>query len=148
MFIGGASTAGAQVTQTITYLVSAINQISIVGTPSLSVTTATAGSAPTTASDATSVWAVTTNTTGAKVSASIATAMPTGLTLSVNLGAPTAATSAGLKTLGTVAVDLVTSITTLAQSGLLATYHLDATAAAGVVASATKVVTYTITSGS
>lgn len=140
---GAAQTA----TQTVTYAVSAINQISITGTPSLSVTTATAGSAPTSVSDATSAWSVTTNQTGAKISASIPTAMGTGLTLSVNLGAPSGATSAGLLALGTTAVDLVTSITKLASAGLTATYQLAATAAAGVVSSSTKVVTYTISGG-
>ncbi|MDQ6717879.1 MAG: hypothetical protein M3Z17_05980 [Gemmatimonadota bacterium] len=134
-------------TQTVTYAVSAINQIAITGTPSLSITTATAGSAPTQVTDATASWAVTTNQTNAKISASIPTGMPTGLTLSVSLAAPSGATSAGSTTLGTTAVDLVTTITKLAQTGLTATYHLDATAAAGVVSSATKVVTYTISGG-
>jgi hypothetical protein len=44
-------------------------------------------------------------------------------------------------------VDLVTGITKLAQGSLGVSYKLDATAAAGVVTSATKVVTYTITGG-
>ena len=134
-------------TQTVTFAVNAINQISATGSPSVTVTTATAGSQPTDATDASSTWAVTTNQTGAKISASIPTAMPAGLTLSVNLVAPAGATSAGVTALGTVAVDLVTSITKVAQSGMTATYHLSATAAAGVVGSATKVVTYTISGG-
>jgi hypothetical protein len=134
-------------TQTVTFAVNAINQISATGSPSLTVTTATAGSQPTDATDASSSWAVTTNQTGAKISASIPTAMPAGLTLSVNLLAPAGASSAGLTALGTVAVDLVTSITKVAQSGMTSTYHLSATAAAGVVGSATKVVTYTISGG-
>jgi hypothetical protein len=134
-------------TQTVTFAVNAINQISATGSPSLTVTTATAGSQPTNATDGSSTWAVTTNQTGAKISANIPTAMPAGLTLSVNLVAPAAATSAGSTALGTVAVDLVTSITKLAQSGMTATYTLSATAAAGVVTSATKVVTYTISGG-
>jgi len=134
-------------TQTVTFAVNAINQISATGSPSLTVTTATAGSQPTNATDASSTWAVTTNQTGAKISASIPTAMPAGLTLSANLVAPAGATSAGSTALGTVAVDLVTAITKVAQSGMTATYTLSATAAAGVVVSATKVVTYTISGG-
>lgn len=147
--IGVSSTlASAQTaTQTVTFAVTAINQISATGSPSLTVATATAGSQPTAATDASSTWAVTTNQTGAKISASIATAMPTGLTLSVNLAAPSGATSAGLTALGTVGVDLVTTITKVAQLGMTATYQLTATAAAGVVASSTKVVTYTISGG-
>ena len=134
-------------TQTVTFAVNAINQISATGSPSLTVTTATAGSQPTDATDGSSTWAVTTNQSNAKISASIPSPMPAGLTLSVNLVAPDAAASAGLTALGTVAVDLVTSITKVAQSGMTATYQLSATAAAGVVGSGTKVVTYTISGG-
>jgi hypothetical protein len=134
-------------TQTVTFAVNAINQIAFTGTPSLTITTAVAGSAPTSVTDATASWAVTTNQTGAKISASILTAMPAGLTLSASLAAPTGGTSAGFLSLGTVAVDLVTVVTKLAQGSLGVSYKLDATAAAGVVASATRVVTYTITGG-
>src|SRR2546423_6093281 len=134
-------------TQTVTFAVNAINQISATGSPSLTITTAVAGSAPTDATDASSSWAVTTNQTGAKITGSIASSMPSGLTLSVNLAAPAGATSAGLTALGTTAVDIVTVITKGAQSAMTATYHLSATPAAGVVTSATKVVTYTITRG-
>ena len=133
--------------QTVTFAVNAINQIAFTGAPSLTITTAVAGSAPTSVTDATAAWAVTTNQTGAKITASIPTAMPAGLTLSSNLAAPAGATSAAFQPLGTVAVDLVTGITKLAQNTLGVTYKLDATPAAGVVASATRVVTYTITGG-
>ena len=73
--------------------------------------------------------------------------MPSGVTLSAQLGAPSGATSAGLKSLGTSSVDLVTGITKLNATGLSLSYQLDATAAAGVVSSATRVVTFTITGG-
>ena len=134
-------------TQTVTFAVNAINQIAFVGAPSLTITTAVAGSAPTSVTDATSTWAVTCNQTGAKISANIPLAMPAGLTLSANLVAPAGGTSAGYQSLGTVAVDLVTGITKLAQGSLGASYKLDATAAAGVVTSQTRVVTYTISGG-
>ncbi|MEO8620892.1 MAG: hypothetical protein ABI625_07495 [bacterium] len=134
-------------TQTVTFAVSAINQVAFAGSPSLTITTAVAGSAPTSVTNATATWAVTTNQSTAKITASIPTAMPAGLTLSVNLVAPAGATSAGFKTLAVAAVDLVTSVTKVAQGGMTATYKLDATAAAGVVTSSTRVVTYTITGG-
>ena len=73
--------------------------------------------------------------------------MPAGVTLSCNLGAPAGASSAGLKSLSTVAVDVVTGITKLNASGLSLSYQLDATSAAGVITSTTRVVTYTITGG-
>jgi hypothetical protein len=131
----------------VTFQVNAINQISVAGSPSLTITTATAGSTPTPATDATSSWAVTTNQSTAKITAAIASAMPAGLTLSATLVAPAGATSAGIKALGTVAVDMVTGITKVAQGAMGITYQLDATLAAGVVASGTRLVTYTITGG-
>ena len=143
-----AASAQAQTaTQTVTFAVNAINQIAFTGAPSLTITTAVAGSAPTSVSDATSRWAVTTNQTGANISASLAANMPAGLTLSVALAAPAAATSTGAKALSTTAASLVTGVTKLAQGSLAATYTLDATAAAGVIASATTIVTYTIAGG-
>ena len=145
--LSAASTATAQTAnQTVTFQVDAINQIAFSGSPSLVVNSATAGSAPT-AATAAATWAVTTNQTGSKISASIGSNMPAGLTLSVNLSAPTGASSAGAQDLSTTAVDLVTSITRLAESALGVSYSLTATTAAGVVSSTTRTVTYTITGG-
>lgn len=143
----GASSASAQTaTQSVTFQVDAINQISVAGSPSLVINTATAGSNPTQASAA-ATWAVTTNQSTAKITASINSAMPAGLTLQVNLSAPAGATSAGATTLSTTAADVVTGITKLAQSGIAIGYTLDATPAAGVVSSTSRTVTYTITGG-
>ena len=147
--LGTARTALAQTaTQTVTFQVTAINQISITGAaPTLIVNTAVAGSAPTTATSSGITWAVTTNQTAAKINASIPSNMPAGLTLSADLGAPGGAASTGNQALSTTAVDLVTGITKLNSSGLSLTYSLDATTAAGVVASGTRVVTFTIYGG-
>src|SRR5665213_3043176 len=79
--------------------------------------------------------------------ASAQSATPTGVTLSTNLTAPSGATSTGLTALTTTAVNVVTGISKLNASGLALAYQLDATAAAGVVSSATRVVTFTITGG-
>jgi hypothetical protein len=148
LMIGASSAAAAQTAnQTVTFQVDAINQIAFAGSPSLVINTATAGSAPT-AATANVTWAVTTNQTGAKITASIGSNMPAGLTLTVDLTAPTAAgSSAGAQTLSTTSVDLVTGITKLAESGLGVGYSLSATPAAGVVSSTTRTVTYTITGG-
>jgi hypothetical protein len=141
------SSAQTTANQSVTIAVNPINQIAFTGSPSLTITTAAAGSNPTSVSDASATWAVTTNQTGAKITASIASALPAGVTLSVSLAAPAGASSAGTQPLGVTAVDLVTGITKLAQGGLGVTYTLGATAAAGVVASTSRVVTYTITGG-
>jgi len=142
------NTASAQTaTQTVTFEVTAINQISVVGAPSLVINTATAGSAPTSVTASANSWSVTTNQITAMITAIIPSAMPTGLTLSANLIAPAGATSTGLTALSTTAVNVVTGITKLNSAALGLTYQLDATAAAGVVISGTRVVTYTITGG-
>lgn len=146
--LAAVNTASAQTaTQTVTFQVSAINQIAVTGTPSLVINAAVAGSAPTSVTSSGNTWSVTTNQSGASITASIPTAMPAGLTLSANLTAPAGATSTGLTALGTTAVNVVTGITKLNAAALALSYQLDATAAAGVVGSATRVVTYTITGG-
>ena len=147
LLAGAASAASAQTaTQTVTFQVDAINQIAFSGSPSLVINTATAGVDPS-AATAAATWAVTTNQSGAKVTASIGSAMPSGVSLTVNLAAPAGATSAGAQALSTTAVDLVTGLTKVAQGTLGVTYSLTATAAAGVVSSTSRTVTYTITGG-
>lgn len=145
--LSAASVAQAQTsTQNVTFQVNAVNQIAVAGSPSLTVNTAVAGSAPT-AATASATWAVTTNQSNAKITASLDSDMPAGLTLSVNLGAPTGASSAGAMALSSLSVDVVTGITKLAQGALSIGYSLSATTAAGVVASTSRTVTYTITGG-
>jgi len=144
LVVGASSAALAQ--QTVTFQIDAINQISFAGSPSLVINAATAGSNPSSVT-APATWAVTTNQTGAKITGSIGSAMPAGVTLSVSLTAPAGAASAGSLSLSTTAVDLVTGITKVAQGALAVTYSLAATAAAGVVTSTTRTVTYTITGG-
>lgn len=141
-----AGTAGAQ-TQTVTFAVDAINQIALSGSPSLTISTATAGSQPTSATSTGATWAVTTNTTNAKVTAALDSDMPAGLTLKVNVAAPSVGSSAGAVALTAAGVDVVTGVTKVAESGMAVTYTLDATVAVGVVASGTRVVTYTVTGG-
>ncbi|MCC4114223.1 hypothetical protein LLG90_02545 [Aromatoleum toluclasticum] len=146
--LAGAAFAADTATQTVTYEVTAINELSVSGNPgALTISAATAGSAPTSVSDATTTYAITTNQSTRKITAAINTAMPNYVTLKANLAAPTGATSAGAVTLGTVAVDAVTGISTLNESAKTITYSLEATAAAGVVTSASKTVTFTIVAG-
>lgn len=144
--LAAAPAAAQTATQTVTFQVDAINQITFSGSPSLVISTATAGSDPSNATAA-GTWAVTTNQTGAKITASIGSNMPSGLTLSVNVAAPSVGASTGSQTLSTTAVDVITGITKHAQSGMSLSYSLSATAAAGVVSSTSRTVTYTITGG-
>jgi hypothetical protein len=149
LLAGTGRSAHAQLaTQVVTYQVLPVNVISFTGSPSLTITTAVAGANPTTVTLSTSRWNVTTNQTGAKITASIPTNVPVGLTLSANLATPGGgAVSAGYKALTTVSVDLVTGITKRNITNRVVNYRLAATAAAGVVPSTTRVVTYTITGG-
>lgn len=143
---GMAMAAGAQ-TQTVNFEVKPINQFSITSSAvTLTITTATAGSDPSPVSDNSSRWAVTTNTTGAKISASIPSNMPAGVTLAVLLAAPGSATATS-QNLSTTSQDLVTGITKVATPNLTVTYTLSATAAAGVIPADSRVVTYTMTPG-
>jgi len=149
LVVAAAASASAQTaTQTVTMQVDAINLISVAGTPSLTISAAVAGGAPTSVTSTGNTWAVTTNQSNAKITASIPTTMPTGVTLSANMGAPSGSgSSAGYLSLGTTAVDLVTGITKLNETGLSLSYKLDATSAAGVLSSTTRIVTFTITGG-
>jgi hypothetical protein len=142
-----AGSAHAQTaTQDVSYEVQAISQISFSGSPTLTISTATAGSAPT-AATASATYAVTTNETGQKITAEIDSDMPSGVGLSVSLAAPSGATSAGAVSLSTTAQDVVTGISTLNASGLGVSYTLTATSAAGVVPAGSRTVTYTIAAG-
>lgn len=148
LVLAAAASAAAQTTtQTVTWQIDAVNQVAVTGSPTLDILAAVAGNAPTSVTSAGNTWAVTTNQSTAKITASIGSAMPAGVTLSATLGAPAGAASAGLVALGTVVVDMVTGITKLNASGLALSYQLDATSAAGVITSTTRVVTYTITGG-
>jgi hypothetical protein len=137
------------VTQTVTYEVQAINEITVSGNPgALVISAATAGSEPDAATDATTSYSVTTNGANKVITGSIDTAMPSNTTLGVTLTAPTGGSSTGLVTLSMTAQNLVTGISTLAEGGLTISYEFAATAAAGVIASATKTVTLTVADGS
>lgn len=138
--------AASSAQQTVTYEVSAINELSVSSpTVSLTVNAATAGSAPTAASNASTSYAITTNEEDRKITGVLNTAMPDGVSLFASLAAPAGATSVGPVALTGTAQDLVTGISTLNESGKVITYNLSATSAAGVVPSASKTVTLTVT---
>ena len=102
----------------LTFQVSAINQVSVSGTPSLTINAAVAGSAPTTVTATGSTYSVTTNQSTAKITAAIDVAMPTGVTLSTTLAAPSGGTSAGIKSLSATATDVVTGLTSFSGRSL------------------------------
>lgn len=135
-------------TQTVTYEVQEIALVDVSGSPgAMTITAATPGEAPTPVTDATTTYSVTNNagTDSKKITAAINTDMPTGVTLAVELAAPTGGTSAGKVSLSSAAAPVVTGIDNVSETGKIITYTLSATAAAGKVTSASKTVTFTIT---
>jgi len=136
--------AADNIPQTITYQVTAINEISVSGSPgALVVNTAVPGSQPTVATDATTTYGITTNNSSKKITGAINTAMPANTLLKVTLVAPAGGSSSQV-TLTASPQDLVTGIATLAQSGLTITYEFSATLGAGIIGSSTKTMTFTI----
>lgn len=146
MGISGSALATNTDTQTVNFEVSAINELTLGAAVTLTVNSATAGSQPNAATDS-SDYALTTNGTGKKITAAIDTVMGTGLTLTVNVTAPSGGTSAGVVDISnaTTAVDVVSGITQVTGSAIAIDYSLAATVDAGVVAAASKTATYTIT---
>ena len=149
LVLAAAASASAQTaTQDLTINIQAINKIAVTGgAQTLTINAATAGNAPDDAT-ASASWAVTTNQSGAKITASIGTAMPANVDLMVELAAPTAGgTSKGQKSIAAgSAVDVVTGLSNLNESGMTLTYTVRATSAASVQ-SISKTVTYTVTGG-
>jgi hypothetical protein len=144
--VSGIAMAANTATQTVTFQVDAISQLSVSGDPgALVISSATAGSDPSPATDNTTTYALTTNQSSQKIVGSIDSAMPSGVTLKVTLGAPTGGSSAGAVSLTASDQDLVTGISQVAESGKTIGYELDATVGAGVVSSDTRTVTFTLT---
>lgn len=133
-------------TQTVTFEIQAINEISVSGDPgNLVINSATAGSQPNSDSDNSTTYSITTNESDKKITGKIDSAMPANTTLQINLVAPTGGSSQGNVTLTTTDADLVTNISQVAQSGLTITYTFSATVSAGTLSSDSRTVTLTLT---
>lgn len=152
LFAGMTSVALAQnASHTVNVEVQAINEIAITGDVTLTISSATAGQAPDDATGSTT-YALTTNDAGGTTKITASTdqdpaALGTGtggVDLKVNAAAPTGGATPGAVSLGTTAVDVVTSIDAVSESGITLDYTLSATAATGQLASTALTVTYTI----
>ena len=125
--------------------VQAVANITVSGNPgALIVNFAIAGFEPSSELDATSTYDVSNDAGTMKIVGSLDSAMPSATLLLANLTAPTGASSAGWQTLSTSPIDLVTSIGILDESALSISYRFHAPVAAGIIASAQKTVTLTI----
>ena len=135
-----------------------IDPISVISfsspTITLDIHAAEAGLAPTDATDTSTTYSITSNaiSTATKViTAKIDTAMPTGVTLKVNLTAPTLnGASPGDVTLTGTAQPVVTGIFGENEASLAVSYTLSAVSTAAQIASGglSKTVTYTIADAS
>lgn len=139
--------AASSDTASVAFVVNALNEIDFSGSPAtLTINGGTAGGGLTPAMDTTTQWAITTNGVGKKVTAQLNSNMPAGVTLSIQLAAPTGATSLGSVAVSTTTADLVTGITQLSESGLSVTYVLSASVSAATTVAANRIVTFTISS--
>lgn len=149
ILLGVTRTASAQTAnQVVTIVVANINVISVSsGSLTLTINTATPGSAPTDAVQSATSYSLTTNGAAMKITADLGAAYASGISLALNLAAPSGATSAGSIVLTTTAQDLVTGISNLNESTVGITYTASATtAAAPNGAGEAQTVTLTITS--
>ena len=151
--INATAQAASSTTQSFSYQVSEVSEITVSGNPgSLIISTATAGSDPTGVSDSSTSYAITANGTNKKITGQITTggALPAGVTLKANLLATGFGTGGTDVDISDAAVhNLVTGITKAKASqgsgNTTITYKLDATADAGIVGPTAIVVTLTIT---
>jgi hypothetical protein len=110
-------------------------RIALTGIPSQTINTTVGGTSSTSITNVTANWCVTANQGAASSKGQIPTAMPTGMTPSPNVAATADTSSSSHKLLGTIAVDLLTSASALAEGSQGASYTFDASASAGVLAS-------------
>ncbi|MEP7001069.1 MAG: hypothetical protein ABI969_11365 [bacterium] len=134
-------------TQTVTFSVVSMSRAAISGPASpMTVKSPRAERAPTSASMSSTNYAITTNESNQKISASLDAPMPAGVSLAVKLTAPAGAASRGSTHLGTSGVDVVTGISAVSATALPILYTLNAKTDAAV-APASRMVTFTITAG-
>ncbi|MFH1452363.1 MAG: hypothetical protein ABIH00_00045 [Armatimonadota bacterium] len=138
--------AGSTANQSVSFQVDSISEFAASGDPgTFSIDTAVAGSQPSEVTDTTTSYAITTNETNKKITAALNSAMPSNTTLKLTAAAPTGGSSQGELTLTSSALDLVTGISNVAESGKTLTYKFSATVVAGTISLSSKTVTLTLT---
>ena len=130
--------------QTVTFQVASINNLSVSGNPQALVISASSdGLNLDSATDATTTYNFMVNSAAnKKITASINADMPTETSLRVTLSG---VGSTGPQTLSTSTVDVVTGLNKTARTGQAITYVFSATVAAGEISSTSRTVTLTVT---
>jgi hypothetical protein len=121
-----------------------INEIAISGSPTLTINSAVPGHEPQPVLDTSSSYAITTNGTNKKLTASIDRQMPANTTLEIQCATPGVGASKGFVALSTVSADVVNGISHIAATNKVITYRFSATTAAGIITSSCTV-TLTLT---
>jgi hypothetical protein len=142
--VSSASAQSNKASQQVAINVAEIAVIAVQGNINMVISTATAGQAPDPAT-ASATYALTTNGKNQKISAELDQSMPNGLSLFATMAAPSKAKSAGKIELSNKPSDLVSSITSVNESGLELTYEAVATVNA-TPDNVVRTVTYTVTS--
>ena len=132
--------------QVVSYTVNEVQLISVAGTPSITINAAASAGADLTASTAAASFSLTNNGSAAKIKAAISgTALPAGATLKVVLASVgTGTPKNGDVALGSTDTVLEDGIGPVHSTGNAITYTLFVPASAGVIASGSTTVTYTI----
>lgn len=144
-FVFAATTA----TQTITFSISAVNNIVVSGDPgAMNISKVSADGGNISIVDSSTTYSMVTNESNKKITAMINSSMPKGVSLKVKLDPPDGATSLGDVVLTSASSDVVTGITKVAANNKTVTYILTADPSAGIVESDSRIVTLTLTGGS
>lgn len=131
--------AATTATALVTFTVNPIINITISGNPgSLIVTGGTSST------DTSTTYGVTSNLSSQTITGMIDSAMPPGVSLSVELQGPTSSTSIGAVDMTTTPQSLVDSISPCCQSDLMIKYKLTADIHAVPVPTTSRIVTFTI----
>jgi len=119
--------------------------LTISGNPGpLQINTAVPGSAPTSVSEATTTYDLSTTYSTVRITARVSAAVPAGTSLQLTLQAPPGGTALGPLALTMSDQDLVTGVPTGNYTALTITYQLTATSAAGVISTTSPTVTLTV----
>lgn len=114
----------------------------------MTVSTATAGFEPDPVSDASTTYAVTTTAANQKIVARLDAPLPAGVTLTIQLAAPSGVVSRGQVPLTTLDQEVVGAIPSAGTyMGLAVVYRLAATVRAGPVPTTARTVTITVVAG-
>ena len=137
--------AGNAAAQSVSYEVVEVSQLTVAGSPTLTINNTNSGAGSGLLSvTGIGTYDITTNATNKKITAALDLAMASDVALTVAFTAPTVGTSAGAVALTAVAQDVVTGITEVDETAIPISYTLSADVTAGIVASTTRTLTYTL----